>query len=217
MKSCIGFAFKGSGNYSVNNKKDPLFINLRLKVDQDKESDLLKVIIQNIKQLQKESQYGDYFYKGQEVTPNTPMKYLMEKIIIVIQNTNTLQNMIDADEINGSLFFRINNTTNSPFELMNETMINDMNKPPSAKNTYEISKNHFRMVAPSNNGLSSNMDIYKTIQNVGANFTMMMYYYADRQLLLTEDIFTTYKGGIIPMTFGLQYITKYPVIQNTPM
>jgi len=214
LKSSIAYAFKNSGTYTVQNTEDPLFIHIRMKVDPKKEAELLDIIIQNINALKTDSSYEDYIYNRQEITMRTKIKFLLKKTIFVINNSPIVQSKIDDGTIDNQFFLRLGNQTINTFELLNESQINNNTKYPTPKNSYEVNINTFRMIAPSNNGLTTNIDMYKSIKNLGCNFTMMMYYYTDKQLLITEDIFTTYKGGIIPMTYALSYIDKYPVIQN---
>ena len=214
LQQTMGYAFKNSGNFNVVNTGDPLFIRLRVKVDPKNEVELWKKIMQNIRALKKDPLYENFIYQGQQVTMNMPMKYLMGKTIFVIHNTTTVRNLMEDDQMDATLFLMVGDTTDKAFELMNETQIDKPDNPPTTLDTDKVKVNRMRMVAPSNSGIKSNLDIYKMIQNVGSHFSMMMYYYADKQLLLTEDIFNTYKGGILPMTYGLQYIQKYPVIQD---
>lgn len=214
LQQTMGYAFKNSGNFSVTNTGDPLFIRLRVKVDPKNEVELWKKIMQNIAALKKDPIYEDFIYQGQQVTMNTPMKYLMGKTVFIIDNTTTVRNLMEDDHLEPSLFLMVGDTTDKAFQLMNETQIDKPDHPPVSVDSDKVKVDRMRMVAPSNSGIKSNLDIYKMIQNVGSHFSMMMYYYADKQLLLTEDIFATYKGGILPMTYGLQYIQKYPVIQD---
>jgi hypothetical protein len=148
------------------------------------------------------------------VTAKTRLKFLMKKTVFVINNSPIVQSKIEDDSITRNFFLRLGNTTVNTFELLNESQIGNNKKYPTPKNAYEVNIDTFRMAAPSNSSITQNMDIYTSIEKSGCNFTMMMYYYTDKQLLVTEDIFTTYKGGIIPMTYALSYIDKYPVLQN---
>jgi len=201
-----------SSQYSPNNA-DPLFINLRIKSNNN---DIYKTVASSIHYA-----LNGKLYEG-TVTKNTPIQELMGKVILSIDKTinYNYKNYTTCDTSNSTnnavvcydlkSFINIesggeNMNLNRYANLSNQTTLN-LKIMDNNKNTNVSSMNLILPdILPEN---APNPDIKNYIINYGCQIVPFKFYKKDYGLHQYELLFNDNKGGIIPLNVALIYYKK---------
>jgi hypothetical protein len=190
------------------NNNDPLFINLRIKSNNN---DIYKAIATSI-----DYSIKDKLYKG-KLTKNTLMKDLMGKIILCVdktinyqykdytkcpQNSKSCYDLTKyiniesgSEDMNLNRYVNIYNQPNIPL------MIKDNNLNTNIKTLNLILPD----VLPEN---APNPDIKTLIMNYGFQIVPFKFYQTGDELFKYELFFNDNKGGIVPLSIAMMYFKK---------
>jgi hypothetical protein len=190
------------------NNTDPLFINLRIKSNNNK---VYKAVASSI----------DYTIKGNLykgiITKETLMKNLMGKVILCIDKTvnYSYKDYTNCDK-NDKACYDLKKYTN--IESGSENMIlNQYIKILNEKNLSLIIKDNNLNTTVQNMNLvlpdtipenAPNPEIKQFIMNHGCQIVPFKFYQKDEGLYKYEEFFNDTKGGIVPMSVAIMYFKK---------
>jgi hypothetical protein len=198
----------GFSTQNAPNNKDPLFINLRIKSNNDK---VYKAVASSV----------DYTIKNKlytgKITKNTPMKDLMGKIVLCIDktvnykykdytncNTNdkTCYDLKKYTNIeSGSENMVLNRYINVLNQKNVKLMIKDNNLNTNVENMNLILPDTVPENAP-------NPEIQQFIMDYGCQIVPFKFYQKDEGLYKYEEFFNDTKGGIVPLSVAIIYFKK---------
>ena len=193
------------------NVKDPLFIHLRIK-SQDDNQQLYRLIAKSI-----DSVLKDKLYSG-KVTKDTFMKDIMGKIVIIVDKT-IKRNYIKISECEADEKDCYDLKSNVNLESGSDNLF--LHKYTELLNlSYDhirvedkcslcTSTENMRLVTPDTINMNSkNPDIDDFILNYGSQFVLYKFYSKDENLEKYEKMFDDNKGGIIPLAYTIDYLKK---------
>jgi hypothetical protein len=223
MNKIISYAFNSTygSTYTTPNKDDPLFINIRIKTDKNNKEILFNLIQDDISRLY--AKFQSYFYY--DTSPNgksTLFKYIdpvsvkigeLKRKIIIIFEKEASGGILES---NMSSMYKYNLLSNSTLSTKYYYQLypnSFSSSPPTTTGSNTVSlkdPTQFVMVLPdTNKGSQPNLNIFSSIQNYGYQMNMFQYNVNDMLLVENEDIFNTYNGGIIPISYCLSYTSNY--------
>jgi hypothetical protein len=222
MNKIISYAFNSTygSTYTTPNKDDPLFINIRIKTDKNNKEILFNLIQDDIRNLY--SKFPSYFYSDTSVGNIARFKYI-DPVSVKIGELKRKIIIIFEKSANGGI---LPSSTSSihKYNLLSDSTLSTkyyyqlypnsfMSSPPTTTGSNTVSfkdPNQFVMVLPdTNKGSQPNLNIFSSIQNYGYQMNMFQYHVNDMLLVENEDIFNTYNGGIIPISYCLSYTSNY--------
>lgn len=178
------------------NNKDPIFIHLRIKSNDDK---IYDAVAKNIK-----TALTTRRYEG-TLTEQTTLEEIMGKIIIVMDKTirrdykdysSSLHNMVNIESGSESFnSFKINSIMNAQEKII---AIDDNNL------TTDLEK--LQMVIP--NPEKYNTSLLEITHNFGIQILPAKYYASDVELEEYEEMFNQNSHGIVPMGSIIFYLQK---------
>lgn len=178
------------------NNKDPIFIHLRIKSNDD---NIYDAVAKNIK-----TALTTRRYEG-KLTEQTKLEEIMGKIIIVMDKTirrdykdysPSLHNMVNIESGSESLnSFKINSIMNAQEKTIS---IDDNNL------TTDLEK--LQMVIP--NPEKYNTSLLEVTHNFGIQIFPTKYYASDAELEEYEEMFNQNSHGIVPMGSIIFYLQK---------
>lgn len=206
------FIQNSSAKYSITNTKDPLFINIRLKVNKDNILNLLQLVDNTIKRFKNRPEYSQY-YTNNKITGNTEFNSIKQKIIFIFDSTLFIEhNMLDRI-MNGNLHYNLignyKNLLKSTYSEINPLKYKAT--PPKVTSSTSVTFNNnesaLKYVLPDNNiSNPSNPPIESSIKDYGNQITLFQYHWMDTPLIHNEQLFQTYKSAFVPMANCLTYI-----------
>uniref|UniRef100_A0A6C0DBK4 Phosphatidylinositol-specific phospholipase C X domain-containing protein n=1 Tax=viral metagenome TaxID=1070528 RepID=A0A6C0DBK4_9ZZZZ len=190
------------------NNKDPLFINLRIKSNNDK---VYKAVASSV----------DYTIKNKlytgKITKNTPMKDLMGKIVLCIDKTvnykykdytncnqddKTCYNLKNYTNIeSGSENMVLNRYINVLNQKNVKLMIKDNNLNTNVENMNLVLPDTIPENAP-------NPEIQQFIMDYGCQIVPFKFYQKDEGLYKYEEFFNDTNGGTVPLSVAIIYFKK---------
>jgi hypothetical protein len=190
------------------NNKDPLFINLRIKSNNNK---VYKAVASSV----------DYTIKNKlytgEITKKTPMKDLMGKIVLCIDKTvnYSYKDYTNCDKTDktcydlkkytniesGSENMILNRYTNILNEKNVSLIIKDDNLSTNTSSMNLILPDTMPENAP-------NPDIQQFIIDHGCQIVPFKFYQKDDNLYKYEEFFNDTKGGTVPLSVAIMYFKK---------
>jgi hypothetical protein len=185
------------------NKKDPLFIQLRIlpSGSANKDEEFFKQIKTAMDRFQ------DHLYKG-PVNGSTTLTNLIGKVVI-ITDWYTLPDFKDTElrEI-----VNIVSGTTSLIETTYFDLVSQATTPVTVKNDLTTNVQSFQLIYPDKN-YKSNPDIYYYVQNYGVQLAPNRFYIHDNNLKIYEEFFNTERSAFVPLSVAIKYMSK---VNNLP-
>ena len=188
------------------NKKDPLFIHLRIK---SKDSGCYSAVAKLIENILKPRLYDS------QVDRDTKMSELLGKIIIVVDKTihRDYKNYAKCNN-SETKCYDLSNYTNvesgsQTINLMSLTDIENVSTSPVLIKDDNISttSNRCKLVLPFEN-ITNNPIMGKMILNQGAQMVGYRYNLQDKNLEDCEIFFNDNRGGIVPLAAAIPYFER---------
>jgi hypothetical protein len=205
LSSLVSNAF--STQNSPNNN-DPIFINLRIKSNNNK---IYKAVASSV-----DYSIKNNLYKG-KVTKNTPMKNLMNKVILCVDKTinysyKNYTNCAKYDKSCYNLTKYINIESGSENMILNRynNVLNQKNVSLMIKdNNLNTNIQSMKLVLPDTLPENApNPEIEQFIMNYGCQIVPFKFYQKDENLYKYEDFFNDNNGGTIPLSVAIMYYKK---------
>ena len=202
FSTVVSNAFSGNSP----NKKDPLFIHLRIKT---KDTNCYKEVAKAI-----DSTLKSKLFEG-DVTRETKLSEIMGKIVIVVDKTVHRDykeyakcNSNDVSCYDLSNYLNIESGSQTINLLGLTSLENQAANPPLIKDdnvsTTAISS---KLVLPYQK-ITTNPDMRKMILNYGAQMVGYRYHLVDENLMDCETFFNDSKGGIVPLAAAIPYFER---------
>lgn len=202
FSTIIGNAFSGNSP----NKKDPLFIHLRIKT---KDTNCYKEVAKAI-----DSSLKPKLYEG-DVDRETKLSEIMGKIVIVIDKTIHRDykeyaqcNSSDVSCYDLSNYLNVESGSQT-INLIGLTQLeNQAANPPLIKDdNVSTTTNTSKLVLPYQK-ITANPDMKKMILNYGSQMVGYRYHLVDENLMDCETFFNDNKGGIVPLAAAIPYFER---------
>lgn len=195
-----GLVKQSGEQYECPNVEDPLFIQLRMKTDSSNKEALYRKV-QEVIMNTFHSGYEKYFITdGTRIDGNTPYSVLKGKAIVVVND----------DEYKYLLFNNIVCNTKALQTTSYDKLESAEKRPPKIIDTAKTNVNDFTVVnAAKNKSSQSNPNILSSISNYGNQINLMQYYVRDTNLLIGENMFSTYGFGMVPIAYCIGYAEDY--------
>lgn len=198
----IGNCFSGNSP----NKKDPLFIHLRIKTKDTECYSAISKLIDSILKIK--------LYQG-EVNDKTKLEQLMGKIVIVIDKTihrdykdyaKCKGSDVKCYDLSNYLNVESGSQTINLYSLMQ--IENQASSPPLIKDD-EISTTAIssKLVLPIQKS-KQNPNMQKLVTNFGAQIIAYRYSNPDNNLVDCETFFNDNKSGIVPLAAAIPYFQR---------
>ena len=198
------------------NSKDPLFIHIRLKCNDDELSDALTAVSKSVDYALSSKLYDE------KITNKTTLKDIMNKIVLIFDNSShhNYQNKIQCDpmEVCYDLSKQINLETSS---LLSKYSIMDLEeKDVQIDSDDYVSLRKISLAVPeyyNNNGkigglftndFVNHISLIKSIQYHGIQMLFFRYYNRDSNLNECEKFFKEFKSAIIPFNIAIPFIKR---------
>lgn len=200
--TAISNAFSGNSP----NKKDPLFIHLRIKT---KDSGCYSAVAKLIDSVLKPK-----LYEG-DVDRETKLSDLMGKIVIVVDKT-IHRDYKEYAKCKGSdvSCYDLSNYTNiesgsQALNLISLTQIeNQASNPPLIKDDNVSTTSVSSKIVLPYQKITSNPNMLKMILNYGVQMVGYRYHLVDENLMDCETFFSDNKGGIVPLAAAIPYFER---------
>ena len=191
------------------NRLDPLFIHLRIKSSKTTDNDIYKNVAKSLSII-KSSIYN------KEINPNTKLKDIMGKIIIIMDNTinydykkytscyNNEQNCNDLKKYinleSGGGFINIERYSD---------ILKQKTTPPNIVNNINTDVKKIKLALPDYDIKHiSNPKLQSFVSDYGFQIVTYRYYKKDANLSECEEIFNENKFGIVPLSTMVKYFEK---------
>ena len=198
------------------NSKDPLFIHIRLKCNDEDLSDALTAISKSVDYALSSKLYDE------KITDKTTLDDIMNRVVLIFDNSThrNYQNKIQCDpmEMCYDLSKQVNLHTGS---LLSKYSIMDLEeKDVQIDSNDYVSLRKISLAVPeyyNNNGkigglftndFVSHIPLIKSIQDHGIHMLFYRYYIRDSQLKESENFFKEFKSAIIPFNIAIPYIKR---------
>lgn len=210
----------GAFSQTSPNNHDPLFINLRIKSNNN---DIYKAVASSVDFTLKPVLYKDS-NGGREVTKNTPMSELMGKVVLIVDKTinRDYQEHTSCDKNTPGVCYDLNQYINmeSGGENMNLNKYSDILAQNAlniqiANDNLKTNIKNMNLVLPSVlPANASNPEITDFITKYGCQIVPFKFYQRDNGLYKYETLFNDNTAGIIPMAKAIAYYQKMDMITN---
>ena len=209
LDNVLASAMANGFNSPSPNKDDPLFIQLRIKAQ---DNALYKEVAKSIN-----NTLTTRLYKG-KVTKTTKISDLIGKVVLVMDRTidykytdyikcsnpndktcYDLSNFINMES--GSEFMRTSDSKTITDKSINPPTIND--------NNLTTDVQYIQIVTP-NNGSKPNLNSINLIKNYGCQVILFPFYIKNEALNVYEELFNDVLYGIVPLSGALIYLKSDP-------
>ena len=196
------------------NPQDPLFIQLRVKTNDDTLYNLIGMTVANV--------LGPRLYKG-HVTMNTTFASLMGHVVLVYDKSQSPTYMdlerypncmdeLDSDDKCFSLtkFINVEAGTDILRTYSNAIMFGQLFTPVtmSGSNEGTSTVSTWRIVTPDDPDSNTNINSLSAMELFGAQFTLQKYYKCDSQIKMYEQFFADNGSSFVPMVNVITYINN---------
>jgi len=189
------------------NYLDPVFLQLRLRINKENTDSDRSVFYSSVMGLIK-TYFETKLYKG-SVSSTTKLSEIMGKIIIIL----------DPEQIpDYALYnnYNVLNATTGTIQFSKNYYSAAVNScMPVLQKVDNVNTNSvsIKEVVP-NNDMKGNVSSFSLISSGAATIVPMMFYVNDGELQAYEDMFTSLKCGISPLSFAMQYIKDNTYVQR---
>ena len=198
------------------NSKDPLFIQIRLKCNDEDLSDALTAISKSVDYALSSKLYDE------KITDNTTLNDVMNKVVLIFDNSihNNYESNIQCDpmEICYDLSKQVNIQTGT---LLSKYSIMDLEETDVQIDSDDyVSLRKISLGVPEyyndngkigglfTNNYVNHISLIKSIQDHGIQMLFYRYYVRDNHLNECEKFFKEFKSAIIPFNLAIPYINR---------
>ena len=190
------------------NYEDPLFIHFRLKSNNN---DIYKSVAKSIDSTLRGKLYN------KKIDDKTKLSDVMGKVVIVMDKSinrkyaeDSKCDQTDNDCYNLPSYINLDSNSDTLYQntysdVLNETY-NIVNATDKCDICTDVKRN--RMVIPDKIDNTQNPNTYELIGKHGCQIIMCRFYSKDNNLYKYEKLFNDNKGGVVPLTYVLDYIKK---------
>jgi len=210
----------GAFSQTSPNNNDPLFINLRIKSNNN---DIYKAVASSVDFILKPVLYHDT-NGDRKVTKNTPMSELMGKVVLMVDKTinRDYQSYTTCGKDKPGICYDLTKLINmeSGGENMNLNKYSDILAQNAlniqiADNNLKTNIENMNLVLPSVlPANASNPEIIDFIKKYGCQIVPFKFYQRDNGLYKYETLFNDNNAGIIPLAKAIAYYQKMDMITN---
>jgi hypothetical protein len=198
------------------NAKDPLFINIRLKSNDEDLSSALTAISKSV-----DYALSDKLY-DKKITNKTTLSDVMNKVVLIFDNSihNNYESKIECDpmEICYDLSKQVNLQTGT---LLSKYSIMDLDENDVQIDSDDyVSLRKISMAVPEyynksgkvgglfTNNYVNHISLVKSIQDYGIHMLSYRYYVPDSHFNESEKFFKEFKSAIVPFNIAIPYIKR---------
>jgi hypothetical protein len=213
LDTILSTAISGAFSDTSPNRSDPLFINLRIKSNNNEVYHAVAKSIHNT--------LGDHLYTG-KIMPNTKLSDLMGKVVLFIDTTinkNYLNSSKCADPHDDTCYDLsnyVNLESGGPsinilhYSDMQNLLANtiNLNKDTSKTDVKRISLLNPDMISNQKKNINFNPMVYKYACQIVPNLYYLQPAGKDDELLNYEKFFNDNSAAIVPFSIALPYFNK---------
>ena len=188
-----------SGN--TPNPEDPLFIYLRIKMSRGVYDKVAAIISE---QFAKSRRYINVNGNAKPTNGSTMLKDIKSKVIFLMDKTVNPSWASDSSRLTKYINAEVGGTSwkmQSYGDIVNQAI-----DPPTLSDNFKSTNLYNEIILrPDNLEIYPTPRITDTIMNYGIQILLLRYYVYDEGMILNEDLFDTFKTGILPIAYAIQY------------
>jgi Phosphatidylinositol-specific phospholipase C, X domain len=184
------------------NAQDPLFIHLRVQPSNGVYNKMVPILSENIPD---ERRYLNTNGSAKTVNGSTSLNDVKGKVILVMDTILNSSWSSDSPDLANYINAQ---TGGSSWKIYNYgDLENRKTNPPTITDNYrKTDLTNIGMIKPDNLELYPCPIITSIIPDYGIQIVMVRAYVKDDGMIMSEDLFDTFKAGIVPMAYAIQYL-----------